>query len=67
MTYLIINITLLTNQILIPVNGESVSDGVAGCERAILAYKCMIDNASQVIYFLLVVRYRFNKRSNILG
>ncbi|XP_022112420.2 general odorant-binding protein 28a-like [Pieris rapae] len=29
------------------INGESVSDGEKGCERAILAYKCMSDNASQ--------------------
>ncbi|KAJ8720164.1 hypothetical protein PYW07_012207 [Mythimna separata] len=30
-----------------PVNNESVSDGAAGCERAMLAYKCMYENASQ--------------------
>lgn len=29
------------------VNTESVSDGAAGCERAMLAYKCMIENASK--------------------
>nr|QCF41969.1 odorant binding protein [Athetis dissimilis] len=29
------------------INGESVSDGAAGCERAMLAYKCMTENASQ--------------------
>ncbi|CAK1582863.1 unnamed protein product [Parnassius mnemosyne] len=29
------------------INGESVSDGEKGCERASSAYKCMIENASQ--------------------
>ncbi|CAH0726967.1 unnamed protein product, partial [Brenthis ino] len=29
------------------VNKEAVSDGAKGCDRAILAYKCMIENASQ--------------------
>ncbi|KAJ8719546.1 hypothetical protein PYW08_011721 [Mythimna loreyi] len=29
------------------INGEAVSDGAAGCDRAMLAYKCMSDNASQ--------------------
>ncbi|PZC74749.1 hypothetical protein B5X24_HaOG200807 [Helicoverpa armigera] len=29
------------------VNSEAVSDGAAGCERAMLAYKCMTENASQ--------------------
>ncbi|CAH2090296.1 unnamed protein product [Euphydryas editha] len=31
------------------INSESVSDGNKGCERSMLAYKCMIENASQVI------------------
>ncbi|XP_022826720.1 uncharacterized protein LOC111356549 [Spodoptera litura] len=29
------------------INTESVSDGAAGCERAMLAYKCMTENASK--------------------
>ncbi|XP_045452229.1 general odorant-binding protein 56a-like [Melitaea cinxia] len=29
------------------INSESVSDGNKGCERSMLAYKCMIENASQ--------------------
>nr|AHX37224.1 odorant binding protein 2 [Conogethes punctiferalis] len=30
-----------------PVNSAAVSDGAKGCERAMLAYKCMIENASK--------------------
>nr|QIJ45745.1 odorant binding protein [Glyphodes pyloalis] len=30
-----------------PVNSVAVTDGAKGCERAMLAYKCMNDNASQ--------------------
>ncbi|XP_050344019.1 general odorant-binding protein 19d-like [Nymphalis io] len=29
------------------INSESVGDGDKGCERSMLAYKCMIENASQ--------------------
>ncbi|OWR44714.1 odorant binding protein [Danaus plexippus plexippus] len=29
------------------VNTATVSDGEKGCERSLLAYKCMIENASQ--------------------
>nr|ADK47525.1 odorant binding protein [Manduca sexta] len=29
------------------VNSESVGDGEKGCERAMLAYKCMVENASK--------------------
>ncbi|KOB64416.1 Odorant binding protein, partial [Operophtera brumata] len=29
------------------VNTEAVSDGEKGCERALIAFKCMRDNASQ--------------------
>lgn len=32
----------------ISVNNEPVSDGEKGCERAMLALKCMTDNAAQV-------------------
>ncbi|XP_053608369.1 uncharacterized protein LOC128674082 isoform X2 [Plodia interpunctella] len=29
------------------VNTEAVSDGEKGCERAIMSFKCMLENASQ--------------------
>ncbi|CAG4961914.1 unnamed protein product [Colias eurytheme] len=29
------------------INSESVSDGEKGCERAMLSYKCMVENASK--------------------
>nr|WHU27529.1 odorant binding protein 9 [Heliconius charithonia] len=29
------------------INTESVSDGDKGCDRSMMAYKCMIENASQ--------------------
>ncbi|XP_047997846.1 general odorant-binding protein 19d-like [Leguminivora glycinivorella] len=29
------------------INGEAVSDGDKGCERAVLAHKCMLTNAAQ--------------------
>ncbi|KAH9632783.1 hypothetical protein HF086_015982 [Spodoptera exigua] len=38
----------MMKEIGVVINTESVSDGAAGCERAMLAYKCMTENASKV-------------------
>lgn len=42
----------------VSVNTEAVSDGDKGCDRAMIAMKCMVDNASKVhneLLFILII------------
>ena len=39
---------ILNTSLLLTVNDEKVSDGVKGCERAALIFKCSIEKAPQV-------------------